>query len=183
MHRTIRNWESAGLLWILLAGSAAHFAFAWTGYPRLGALLFAVNESVWEHLKLAFWPAFILACVEFPFLRPRTRNFWAAKGLALWIMPLTIVVLFYSYRTLLGRSVLPLDITIFALAAGLGQWASYRVLTGRQITLAWRVAANVGLVVLVLCFSLLTYYPPRLALFEDSHTHTYGIPNHNNPGQ
>ena len=38
-----------------LAGTALHFAYDWCLSPLVG--LFApVNESVWEHLKLLFWP-------------------------------------------------------------------------------------------------------------------------------
>jgi hypothetical protein len=28
----------------------------------------AVNESVWEHLKLGSWPAIVLALIEFKYL-------------------------------------------------------------------------------------------------------------------
>jgi hypothetical protein len=42
---------------IVLAGSALHFAFDWSGHWLPLALIAAVNESVWEPMKLAFWPA------------------------------------------------------------------------------------------------------------------------------
>ena len=52
----IVSWELASAAFMVLAGSGLHFAFDWSaGWPPL-ALIAAVNESIWEHLKLAFWP-------------------------------------------------------------------------------------------------------------------------------
>ena len=59
--RDIIRWELIGAVFIVLAGSALHFVFAWTGGWRPVALVAAVNESIWEHLKLAFWPGFFWA--------------------------------------------------------------------------------------------------------------------------
>ena len=48
-------WEVSGVLFILAIGSALHFVFEWTGEFTLVAPFVPVNESVWEHLKMAFW--------------------------------------------------------------------------------------------------------------------------------
>jgi len=169
-------WELAGFVFISLVGSALHFIFEWSGYLRAVALIGAVNESTWEHLKLAFWPGLVFAAVEYSFLRAHVRNFWVAKSLALWIMPLTIAVLFYAYTAALGDNWLPLDITIFLLAVALGQWASYRVMTSPPVGKRTRQLAHAALVLLTTAFCLFTYYPPRLFLFQDPISGQYGIP-------
>ena len=75
-RRTVRSWETIGVLFIVLAGSALHFVFEWTGYWRPVAWLAAVNESVWEHFKLAFWPSLFFAVVEYAAIRKSANNFW-----------------------------------------------------------------------------------------------------------
>ena len=47
-------------LWLLaaavLVGTVAHFLYEPLGRPRLLVALLPINESPWEHVKLAFWP-------------------------------------------------------------------------------------------------------------------------------
>jgi len=62
------RWELAGIAVIFLAGSALHSAFDWTGHWRPIAWFAPVNESVWEHLKLAFWPGILYTMLEYPAL-------------------------------------------------------------------------------------------------------------------
>lgn len=118
---------------IILAGSALHFAFEWTDYRRPAALIAAVNESTWEHLKPGFWPGLAFALVEYPFIRKSANNFWVAKALGLLAMPLVIVALFYGYTALAGQNYLLANTTIFFLAVIVGQFVSYRVLVAGEM--------------------------------------------------
>ena len=58
-------WELAGVPFIFCIGALLHFVYEWAGAWWPLALVAAVNESVWEHLKLAFWPSVIYAAVEY----------------------------------------------------------------------------------------------------------------------
>jgi hypothetical protein len=175
MAKTVLRWELAGIVSIILAGSALHFAFEWTDYWRPAALIAAVNESTWEHLKLGFWPGLVFALVEYPFIRKSVNNFWVAKALGLLAMPTVIVVLFYGYTALAGRNYLLADIMIFFLAVAVGQLVSYRFLVAGEIRPTIQRYGLIGLAVMTVAFSLSTYYPPRFFLFEDPRTNEYGI--------
>jgi hypothetical protein len=173
---SVLAWEIAGMVFIAFGGSALHFAFAWTGYWRPAAIFAAVNESTWEHLKIGFWPMLVWALIEYPFLRRHTNNFWIAKSAALLTLPLVIVVLFYGYTAITGHHYLIADATIFMLAIVAGQLLSYRLLLSAPIARQpWQSLAAVPIAVLILAYSLLTYYPPRNFLFEHSETGEYGI--------
>ncbi|MDH7490293.1 MAG: DUF6512 family protein [Anaerolineae bacterium] len=171
-QRDVRVWETAGVAFILVAGAALHFAFAWSGYWRPIAWLAAVNESLWEHLKLAFWPAVAFALAEYVAFGSRMPTFWAAKGVGIALMPAVIVGLFYAYTAVLGDSFLPLDILIFIAAAALGQWVSYRLLFSPRPVAR---AAAILPILLALAFVLFSYRTPHIGLFRDSPTGTYGI--------
>ncbi|MDO9534415.1 MAG: DUF6512 family protein [Bacillota bacterium] len=172
---TVLTWEIAGVIFIFTAGSLLHFVFDWLGQWKPIALIAAVNESVWEHLKLAFWPGVLHYTVEYKYLKKITRNFIVAKTAALYLAPIIIIVLFYSYTAVLGRHLLFLDILIFAIAVAAAQLASYKLLILPRLPKSLHITAVVFLVLIFLSFLFFTFLPPNLPLFEDSITGGYGI--------
>lgn len=167
-----RRWETAGIVFILLAGSTLHFAFEWSGCWRPLAWLAAVNESVWEHLKMVFWPALLFALVEYATFGARIPRFWAAKSVGIALMPAIIVALFYAYTAVLSDAFLPLDGLIFVLAVVVGQWTSYRLLFAPRAVGQWAVVLPIAL---ALAFTLFSYRTPQIGLFRDGPTGGYGI--------
>jgi len=175
MKRSILRWELIGIAVISIVGSVLHFAFEWSGScPPMGVIA-AVNESVWEHLKIAFWPALFYAIFEYPFFRRSTNNFMIAKAAGIYVMPVAIVVLFYSYTAIIGGEILIVDILIFVVAVALGQLTSYKMLTIKRLP-PW--LDKVGLVLVILlavAFGVFTFYPLHLPIFRDAVTGAYGI--------
>ncbi len=174
--RSAAAWEGVGVLFILGMGSLLHFLFAWSGNSPLAAPFAAVNESVWEHLKMAFWPAVAWALLERRPLRSRINNFALAKATGIILMPLLIMGLFYGYTAILGENVLFLDITTFVVAVCAGQYVSYKLLTGDERSPALNRIAPLVVVVVGVLFVVFTFSPPETALFRDSLTGGYGIP-------
>jgi len=175
MRASILKWELGGIAIIFLSGSVLHFVFDWVGGWPPAALIAAVNESVWEHLKLAFWPGLIFALIEFFFLKAKTKNFWVAKTCALFTMPAIIVAVFYGYTALLGRHILWLDIALFGLAVVAGQMISFALMIREPFGTKTRIAVGAVLALMIAAFSLFSYLPPRCPLFQDSLTGQYGI--------
>jgi hypothetical protein len=62
-NKAALRWELVGIAAIFLTGSALHSVFDWTGHWRPIAWFAAVNESVWEHFKLAFWPGVLTVLI------------------------------------------------------------------------------------------------------------------------
>jgi hypothetical protein len=52
--KSILRWELGGIAFVVILGSVLHFAFEWSGRAIPIGPIAAVNESVWEHLKLGF---------------------------------------------------------------------------------------------------------------------------------
>ncbi len=118
----VQRWEILGTIFIIGFGTTLHFWFEWTGYWRPMALIAAVNESTWEHFKMAFWPGLLFALIEYPFLKEETNNFFVAKFAGLLVMPVITVILFYGYTSLTGTHLLWVDVIIFILSVIGGQW-------------------------------------------------------------
>ena len=135
----------------------------------------AVNESIWEHLKLGFWPALLYAALEYGRFGKSANNFLFAKTAGIYLIPVTIVVLYYAYTAILGHGLLPVDIAIFVVAVIVGQVVSYRLLTAPPLPAMLNRFSPVALAVLAILFVLFTFYPPEFPLFRDSVTGGYGI--------
>lgn len=175
MKKSVLRYELVGIVFIVILGSMLHFAFEWAGRWTPIAIIAAVNESVWEHLKLGFWPALFYTIFEYKYLRTSTNNFLLAKTMGIYLIPITITVLFYSYTALLGNDMLILDISIFVIAVIIGQLVSYKLLTSRRLPECLNTISLIALVILCLAFVLFTFYTPHLPIFRDPVTRGYGI--------
>jgi hypothetical protein len=91
-------------------------------------------------------------------------------------MPVSIIVLFYSYTTITGSESLIADIMIFIGAVALGQLTSYRILTRPRLRNSYHISALVGVISLGVVYAVFTFYPPQLPMFLNPITGTYGIP-------
>ena len=168
-------WEMAGAVFIILAGSALHFVYGWSGEWRPVALIAAVNESIWEHLKLAFWPGLAWALVPVHGRAVALGQRLAAKGVSLLLTAILIVVIFLGYTQVLDHHLLVLDIGLFVLAVLAGQGVAAWLLSRHLL----RGAIAVGLALLglqVAAYALLTYQAPQTLLFIDGRTGLSGIP-------
>ena len=171
----ISIWEICGGLFAFLVGAAFHYAFEWANYYRGVAWLFAVNESVWEHLKLAFWPLFLFAIPEYYALRKESKNFFFAKSSAFIIAPATIMVVFYTYTYFTRNNILFLDISSFALGIIFAQITADHILHTRY---KGPIIENISIAVIGLImtiFVLFTYFPPNFTLFIDQIVNYGGI--------
>jgi len=177
-RKKIFGWEMYGILFIFLVGSLLHFTFELSGGWRPMAIISAVNESVWEHLKIGFWPAFIWAIIEFFVFGRRVRNFFFAKGISFLIIPVVIVGLFYGYTWIFKIESLAIDILIFFIAIVVAQIVSYRIMLIKKRKLPGNIIGAVLIIVGIIMFSLLSYYPPKCPLFKDGVTGEYGIIEH-----
>lgn len=151
---------------VVVAGSLLHFTYEWSGRNPIVAVFAAVNESVWEHLKLAFWPALALGAMH-RLVRRQPPGWLLATAVRTLVPPVLIVVLFYGYTALLGTHHLVLDIATFAIAVGAGEVLGQRVAAGespREV----RVAAAAAIIAAAVAFGVFSFRPPPWRLFEES---------------
>lgn len=178
MMDTVRNsilkLELIGVLFIVLVGSALHFTFELSSGNTLVGVFSAVNESVWEHLKLSFWPALLYAVIEYRCLKRKTGCFFPAKTVGIYLMPLIIVSSFYLYRAFSEEN-LAFDILIFILAVAIGQLASYKLMIWKGTSKIHTAISIVTLILLASLFIIFTFYPPQSPISQDPISGGYGI--------
>lgn len=176
MEQTIRRWQLAAFIFTAIVGTLLHFLFDWSGqFPLVGAVS-AVNESVWEHMKLLFFPMLIAALVQRPVLSVQRSNFWCVKLLGITVGLLLIPMLYYTYTGALGIHLTWLDISIFYIAAAAAYLLeTHLLLPERRRPCSFALPALVLIILLSFTFLLLTFFPPHLPIFQDPVTLTYGI--------
>jgi hypothetical protein len=149
---------------VISTGSLLHFAWEWSGRSAVVAIFAATNESTWEHLKLAFWPAFALTPLQHR-IYGALPGWLPATAIRCVLPSFVIVTLFYGYTALLRTHHLVADITLFAIAIFVGEFLGHAVLT-REFGARLRIGALCLLILATVLFSTLTFRPPNFFLFH-----------------
>lgn len=167
-------WQFAGFALTALAGTLLHFLYDWTSGSILTAAFSSTNESTWEHMKLLFFPMFIFALVQSRFFREHD-NFWYVKLSGSVTGLLLIPILFYTYNGAFGKSPDWVNIAIFFISAAaaflLEAWLFKKdKLRCKGQRYAFGIICLIGVL-----FVVYTFFTPRIPLFYDPLTGTYGI--------
>ena len=158
-----------GFLW--------HFLFELSGNNYFVGLFAPVNESVWEHLKILFFPFVILAIVEYFIYGKECYNFFSSKLFGLSIGLLTIITCYYTAVGALGINNMPVNLAIFVIAVVLAYVLSYmRMLKTPRMAGSYFETAAIALTsVLFSLFLIFTYHTPCIPLFRDPTTMNYSV--------
>jgi hypothetical protein len=152
-----------GTIAIFALGSLAHFIHDWAGRPWITALVFPVDESIWEHTRLATWPGLLVLAVQRLWLGDDLRRPGLAFATYVLTAPPLVAILYYAYTGAFGVHGLAYDLVVFVLAVLAGQMAALRVGT-RGVARASIEAASWTVVALVAIASIVwTWWAPRSA--------------------
>lgn len=173
MKRKIPFWQMAGFVFTGILGTFLHFLFDLTGGSVAAALISAVNESIFEHIKLLFYPMMAFALLEYFLWGKKIPGFWCVQLWGVLLGLCLIPILYYTYTGIGGISIDWVNIAIFFLSAA----AAYRLqawLFTRSCKLRPWVAVGL-LCLLTVIFTVLTFWPPHIPLFQDPITGAYGF--------
>ncbi len=166
-----------GVIVIMVLGTIAHFLYDWTNKNKIIGLFAAVNESTWEHIKIALTPSFIW-CLYDGYFFGQNPNYFLAKLLSLLVIVIFIPVVFYSYRRFVKKPILFVDIAIFYLAILFSQLIFYVVLQNVTAPYFVQYLAAIGLFIFFGCYMTLTLEPLKTTIFRDPITNRYGFKAH-----
>ena len=120
----------------------------------------------------------IFSAIEYYFIKDKSNNILVGKAVAAYVMPLTIVVIFYSYELITGSHSFIVDISSFFISIIVGQFLSYKILTMEKMFTIISIISGIFILILGLLFVVFTFYPPHLEIFRDGITGSYGIVEH-----
>ena len=162
---------------ISAVGTLAHFLYDLTRHNQIIGLFAAVNESTWEHIKIALTPTLLWSLVDGIFYG-QNPNYFLAKLVSLIVPVIVIPVIFYGYRSFSKKSVLAVDILMFYVAICLSQFAMMGILELPEMPFVVRYLACLGTFVFFGAYLLLTLLPLRMFMFLDPITNRYGFKAH-----
>ncbi len=172
----LKNAQIVGFIITVVIGTVLHFTYEWSGENAFVGAFSAVNESVWEHLKLLSVPMLLFGVAEYFVYGSKKDNFVPVRLLSILLgMALTVTV-FYTYSGIIGEHIPIVDIILFVVAAFVSYRYSYKMLqTDRYSSKLSRGLAVFGVIILVACIIIFTFVPPHIGLFQDSNSGAFGV--------
>ncbi len=174
MKKKLTLWQFSGFAVVSFLGTLLHFLYEWTGKSSLAALISGVNESTWEHMKLLFFPMLAFALAESRFFQKR-EDFWCVNLAGISLGLILIPVLFYTYNGILGRSPDWFNIAVFFISAAAAYYTQAKLFERHNKKCLPSTVCLIALCLIGAAFIFFTFFTPRLPIFEDPITHTYGI--------
>ena len=178
MDQILFTWIS--IITIFLCGCLAHFLYDILKGPKALGIFTAVNESTWEHIKIAITPTLLWSLLD-GYIYGDNPNYFAAKLASLLILTFYIPFIFYSYTRLTRRPVLWVDITTFAAAIILAQFVFYVIINLPAFPFWASYLSALGFLAFFGAYMTLTLLPLKATIFKDPITGKYGFLAHRHP--
>lgn len=175
MNKKLFQYEIAGFIFVCILGTLAHFIFDWSAQNAYIGTFSPVNESVWEHLKMLFFPYLIWSIGEY-FLLKKPENLFLSKLIGIIAGMLITVFIYYTYTGATGSESMIMDIFSFIVGVGAAFIISYAMMkNGRNKSKPTEIISAMLLLAVAAVFIIFTFSPPMIPLFEDPKSFTYGI--------
>lgn len=163
---------------ILVAGLAFvfHYLYEWSGENYFVGLISAVNESVFEHTKIIFFPYVIYSFIEYFFVDVDPKRYFVAKSLTSILIVVLVITVFYTYTGIIGEHIVLVDIICSVVYVFIAFFLSYKLITSDAPIEKLFPLALVLFLVVLFAEVFFTINPPKLPLFYDTQGQFYGIP-------
>lgn len=149
-----------------IVGTLWHFIYEWTGENPIVGAVAPVNESVWEHLKLLFFPALFYFIIEYFLSKELYENLISAGAIGIFTGMLTIIAFFYTYKGILGFDVPALDVLSYFLGLGVMLYVKSRILGNKSFSSKASKCLSLTITaVTAVLFVIWSFYPPTLGIF------------------
>lgn len=169
----IKKYQIISAIFVCILGTLLHFTYEVFSKNIFVASFSAVNESVWEHLKLLFFPMLLSTIISYFYIGKNTPNFLCSKTLGIITAISFIIIFFYTYTGIIGKSIVFIDIALFFIAVILGEYLAYKFITNNFK--CNNIVSIIILTAILICFIVFTYFTPKIGIFKDPVTNNYGI--------
>lgn len=165
------NLAFKALIYLVLF-SILHFAIDLTGWSFLKPFC-GVDESVFQHLKMAFWAYLLATLVEYRLIKKKrtvSRNFWYSRLLATTFVPWAIFLIYFLGLAIIGKfPVSYLELTwaiLVSYLSGLAGGLIEKQLEAQTMTGAFRALVIFFFLASAFLYITFTYRLPWLDMFK-----------------
>lgn len=168
-------WLSIIIISIL--GTFFHFLYDISKHNKVVGLFAAVNESTWEHIKIALTPT-ILWSIYDGYIYGRNPNYFTAKLSSLLILITFIPTIFYLYKYFTNKPIIIVDILIFYIAIILSQFSFYSIIKLQTLGFTINYLSCISIFIVFGFYMVLTLLPIKSFIFKDPITNKFGFKGH-----
>ena len=173
----MRNIKIIGVFVIFILSFISHFMYDW--FPNsIFSILFPVNESIWEHMKLLATPVLIFSVIEYIIYRKKdinVNNFLLSYAISIIIGIILYLIIYLPIHYIFGHS-LWIAILILFITFIIIQFISYYIMNYKKIKYSNIIGISI-IIFLYIVFGYLTYKPIEIDLFYDTSKNIYRIPD------
>ena len=147
-------------------GTLSHFIYEWADKNYFAGLIFPINESVWEHLKLLFFPFSVYSVIEYLSTKEKTDNYFQSTVFSVICGMFTIVAIYYIYTGVIGKNIDFLNILIYFIGVMVTLIKKNKIINQNKYntTKFYIFSLSVWILISVM-FIVFTYNPPSLGIF------------------
>ncbi len=174
-YKKFKRLEIIGIFVCYILAILLHFLYKWINGNVWGIIFGSVNESVWEHIKLFTMPYLFWAFIELAIVRIPLKKFVVSKVIGVYFIIFSIITYFYTYTFFTGKAIMIVDIICSLVCLMLSFFASYKLIISELNMEKWYSAALCALTLFVIMYLSFTIYPPKIDLFKDPVTNSYGL--------
>lgn len=150
-----------GFFVVSILATLFHFLFDHTNFEPF-KLIAPINESVWEHSKILVFPFLIFMMFYYFIFKPERKAFWCSVFIACIVMPAYMIIIFYTYTGIIGKSILVIDILLAFVCIAIGFKTFYNNYNNPKFNCKITTAL---FVIMLVCFIIFTFAAPNLPLF------------------
>lgn len=163
------------ILNIFIISFPAHFLYKF--FPNtITSILFPVNESIFEHLKIIFTSILLYGIIDYLILKLNNikyHNYLFSLFFTSFISIPIFLILYLPIHFILGEYLI-ITLLLLFITYLISQIISYYILTNKQNT--YLNIISIPLIIIIYSiFAYLTYKPPINYFFYDTTTNSYGI--------
>ncbi len=175
MRNRIFLYEIISFVFATTVGILLHFLYKWSGGSVFIAPFAAVTESVWEHLKLIYWPFLITTLAGYFITGRRIDNYFFYQARSMSLGMAFFIIAFYTYSGIIGTIFLVVDIIIYYIGYIISYRHSFYCLTVNPSRGSLNYYGGMIFLAYGILLIFFTFFTPHLGICLDPNTGLYGI--------
>ena len=166
---SLKLWKIISVVLVFLVSSLFHFIYVWM--PNFfTSLIFPVNESIWEHLKLIF-----TSCIFYTLISNfyyKDKNVFLLGYLRGMFTIIILLIIYLPLRKLFGE-IIYITLSVLFISIVISGFIVNKILKKHYAKL--NIISVFLIIINFIIFTYLTYNPIKDFLFYDTESNKYGI--------
>ncbi|MBQ9018763.1 MAG: hypothetical protein IJ097_00440 [Bacilli bacterium] len=171
------NFTIISIIIISIIGTLSHFMYDITNHNKIIGLFTSVNESTWEHIKIALTPTLLWSLID-GIVYGTNPNYFIAKCVSLIIIIILMPTLFYGYKSIFKKDSFIVNILIFYIVIIFSQLAFLYIISIEPLNFIYKYISCIGIFFIFGGYMIHTLMPAKNFLFKDPISNNYGYKGH-----